>query len=328
MSKNIYISGISEYFTRTINASFYVRSIAEKQTNGNRKKYLEILLQDCTGTMLGTVWEEYMEAEYETYTGKVVQVKGMVVQNQEAPYQLVITHMKPMDEYLYSDYVNGISETETENYLKLLNKYIEAVKSPNYRELLHHIFANIPGFEKLPATLKGHHNFNGGFLVYSISVTCLAKYTAHSLEQYNLNPSYSLPYNSDLIIAGGLLHAIGTVNMLTPFPEMKRIPESIPMNLHELTMQFLCHTLSQNNDFHLTVEEQSLLMHTIGCVYENSVRKPMIREAIILRSAIQLQHDVTKLEYFLFSNRDKCGSVFDPALNNYIYIQKENTENE
>lgn len=327
MSKNIYISDISEYFTRTIETSFYVRNIAEKQTNDNRKKYFEILLQDCTGTIFGTVWEEYMETEYETYAGKVVQVNGMVVQNQEGAYQLVITHIRPVNEYLYSDYVNGISKKDTENYLKLLHKYIEAVKSPNYRNLLHHIFTSIPDFETLPATLKGHHNFNGGFLVYSVSVTCLAKYMAHSLEQYNLNPSYVLPYNCDLIIAGGLLHAIGTVNMLKPFPEMKRIPESIPLNLHELTIRFLYQTLSRNDNFKLTEEEQTLLMHTIGCVYENTERKPMIREAIILKNAIQLQNDVTKLEYFLFSNQDKCGSVFDPTLNNYIYIQKEHAEN-
>lgn len=328
MSKNIYISGISDFFTQTLETSFYVRSIAVKQTNENKKKYQEVLLQDCTGTILGTIWEEYMEAEYETFAGKIVQISGMVVQNQDASYRLVITHMMPMDEYLYSDYVNGISEQETENYLKLLYKYIEAVKSPNYRNLLHHIFTNISDFEKLPATLKGHHNFNGGLLVYSVSVTCLAKYMAYSLEKYNLNPSYSLPYNNDLVIAGGLLHAIGTVNMLKPFPEMKRIPASIPLNLHELTMQYLCQMLSQNDGFRLTEEEESLLMHTIGCVYESTDRKPMIREAIILKNAIQLQSDVSRLEYFLFSNQDKCGSVFDPTLNNYIYIQKEHMENE
>lgn len=99
------------------------------------------------------------------------------------------------------------------------------------------------------------------------------------------------------------------------------------MNLHELTMQYLCRMLSQNDGFNLTEEEESLLMHTIGCVYESTDRKPMIREAIILKNAIQLQGDVSRLEYFLFSNQDKCGSVFDPALNNYIYIQKEHTDN-
>lgn len=328
MSKNIFISGISDFFTKTIEESFYVRNITEKQTSGNKKRYLEVLLQDSTGTIFGTIWEEYIEAEYESYVGKVVQINGMVIQNQDASYQLVITHMAPLDEYLYSDYVNGISEKDTKSYLELLHKYIGTVKSPNYRNLLHHIFTSIPGFETLPATLKGHHNFNGGLLVYSVSVTCLAKYMAYSLEKYNLNPSYSLHYNSDLVITGGLLHAIGTVNMLKPFPEMKRIPESIPLNLHELTMQYLCRMLSQNDGFSLTEEEESLLMHTIGCVYESNDRKPMIREAIILKNAIQLQSDVSRLEYFLFSNQDKCGSVFDPALNNYIYIQKEHTDNE
>ena len=31
MPKNIYISGISDFFTKTIETSFYVRNIAEKQ---------------------------------------------------------------------------------------------------------------------------------------------------------------------------------------------------------------------------------------------------------------------------------------------------------
>ncbi|MDE5823521.1 MAG: hypothetical protein K2H91_02380 [Lachnospiraceae bacterium] len=85
--------------------------------------------------------------------------------------------MAPLDEYLYSDYVSGISEKDTKNYMKLLHKYI------------------------------------------------------------------------------------GTVNMLKPFPEMKRIPESIPLNLHELMMQYLYWMLSQNDGFSLTEEEESLLMH-------------------------------------------------------------------
>lgn len=327
MSKNIYISQISEYFTQTIETSFYVRSVTEKQTRENKKKYLEVLLQDSTGTIFGTIWEEYMNAEFTGYTGRVVQISGMVIQNQDNSYQIVITHMTPMEEYLYCDYVNGISEEQTKRFLELLHKFIETVKSPNYRNLLKHIFANIPDYEKLPATLKGHHNFNGGFLVYSISVTCLAKYMINSLEKYNLNPSYVLPYNSDLVIAGGLLHAIGTVNMLKPFPEMKRIPESIPLNLHELTMQYLLQTLSQHEEIHLTEEEQSLLLHVIGCIYESSERKPMIREAIILKNAIQLQSDVSMLEYFLFSNQDKQGAVFDTVLNNYVYIQKEAADN-
>ena len=40
MSKNIYISGISDFFTKTIETSFYVRNIAEKQTSESKKRYL------------------------------------------------------------------------------------------------------------------------------------------------------------------------------------------------------------------------------------------------------------------------------------------------
>lgn len=37
MSKNIYISGISNFFTKTIEESFYVRNITEKQTGEHKK---------------------------------------------------------------------------------------------------------------------------------------------------------------------------------------------------------------------------------------------------------------------------------------------------
>lgn len=55
MSKNIYISGISDFFTKTIETSFYVRNITEKQTSESKKRYLEVLLQDSTGTIFGTI---------------------------------------------------------------------------------------------------------------------------------------------------------------------------------------------------------------------------------------------------------------------------------
>lgn len=324
MSKELFIKDIANHFTNTVTTSFYLRDIQQKQTAENKKNYLEVILQDSTGLLFGTVWEEYMKEEYLSFKEKIIQVKGLVVQGTNNNYQLVISKMQELPDYELSDYVNGISEEENENYRSLLHKYIASVKSQGYKSLLENIFSQEPDFFKVPATLKKHHSYNGGLLVYTLSVTCMAKYIAYSLAKYNRNPSYYLPYNDDLIITGGLLHAIGTINMLKPFPEMKRIPESIPLSLHEITTQFIQKAVLACGS-PLSVEEQSLLFHMIGCTYESEQRKPMLRESLILRDAVKLQKDVARLEHFLASNQEESGAYFDTALNNYIYILHNET---
>lgn len=322
MSKDIFIKDISKHFTKTINESFYLRDIIKKQTQENKKNYLEIILQDSTGTISGTVWEENLKEEYLLYKEKIVQIKGMVIQNAGNCYQLVISTMQELEKYSLSDYVNGISEEVALKYKNLLGKYISNVKSPSYKTFLEKIFCEEPQFSIVPATLKGHHNYNGGLMIYTLSVTCMAKYISHSLTNYNYNPCYSLPYNDDLIITGGLLHAIGTVNMLKPFPEMKRIPESIFLSLPDLSIQYI-QTAFIKYENTLSTEEQNLLLHMVGCIYENGERKPMLREAIILREAVALQKSVAGLEYFIAFNQDQSGAYYDTRLKNYIYIQKE-----
>ena len=89
-------------------------------------------------------------------------------------------------------------------------------------------------------TKKKHHNFSGGFLVYTASVTCLANYMLHSLSQYDMNPSRSIPYQADLLTAGALLHAVGIAKKYTPSPDMHRIPESVPLSRYELRWCALC----------------------------------------------------------------------------------------
>lgn len=51
-----------------------------------------------------------------------------------------------------------------------------------------------------------------------------------------MNPSRSIPYQADLVTAGALLHAVGIAKKYTPSPDMRRIPESVPLSRYELTM--------------------------------------------------------------------------------------------
>lgn len=323
MPKEIFVTNISDYFTKTLETTFLLREIEEKESSDNRKKHYNIMLQDSSGIVWGTIWEELMIDSHKDLKGKVVSIKALVTKDAQGAFQLIVRKMEAAENFLMADYINGLAEEESKRFTEILWKYIHSIKNDGYRYLVTSIYENIPDLEQLPATLKKHHNFSGGFLVYTASVTCLANYMLRSLSCYNINPSYKIPYHADLLTAGALLHAIGTVKKYTPSPDMHRIPESIPLSLYELSIQQIQDAVCRYKDVEIGEEELSLLLHMVGCVYENATRKPLLRESFILNEAVRLHEQITFLEYFIHENRDKSGMIYDKILGNYLYVPKE-----
>lgn len=323
MAKEVYADQIEEYFTKTLESTFLLREITRKETREGKKQFYDIQLQDSAGILRGTIWEELMEDSHETLKGKVVTIKALVTKDEQGAFRLVVRRMEEAEAFLMADYINGLTGEESRRYTEILWKYINSIKNDGYRYLISSIYQNIPQLALLPATLKRHHNFSGGFLAYTASVTCLANYMLYSLSHYNMNPSCHIPYQADLLTAGALLHAVGTVEKYTPSPDMRRIPESIPLTRYELSMQYIQDSINRYREMEIGVEERNLLLHMVGCVYENTERKPMLREAVILKNAVQLHEQTALLEHFIHENRGKSGVVFDQVLGNYIYVPKE-----
>lgn len=326
MSKTLSVKDIPNYFTRTFQSSFLLLEITKRETANGEKPFYSVHLQDSCGTVYGTIWQENMKDLHESLTGKVVNVKSLVTKNHDGRYHLVIREMNENTEYQLSDYINGLSKEESNKYLNLLWKYIKSIEDISLQNLVRNIFEGIKDLEKYPATSNGHHHFSGGFLVYLISVVSMAKYIRHSLMVYNRTPSLPRPYNMDLLTASALLHAIGTVRMVTPSPEMKRIPCTIPLTLYETTIRYIQEMAGHMEE---KVDENTLclLFHTIGCVYESEKRKPVLREALILKNIVCLHDKITLLEHFMIKNQDKTGILFDEVLGNYIYLEEYNDKN-
>lgn len=322
MSKQLNVKDIPDYFTKTFQSSFLLKEITKKKTKEGGKPFYYVHLLDATGNIYGIIWQENMKELHETLIGKVVDVKSLVTKGPEGQYQLVIRELTESSEFQISDYINGLSEEESSKYLNLLWKYIKSIENVSLQKLVQNVFEGISDLEKYPATSNGHHHFSGGLLVYIISVTSMAKYIQHSLVTYNRTPSLSQPYNIDLLTSCSLLHAIGTVRMVTPAPDMKRIPYSIPLTLYEETIRYI-----QEAAEHMEEKPDesilSLLFHTIGCVYESDKRKPILREALILKNIVELHDKISLLEHFMDKNQEKDGIIFDEVLGNYIYIKSE-----
>lgn len=325
MSKQLNVADIPDYFTKTFQSSFLLQEITRKETKDGGRPFYSLRLQDASGIVYGTIWQENMADYHEALSGKVVDIKSLVTKNTDGRYHLVVREMKERQEFEIADYINGLTEEESSSYLNLLKKYINSIEETSLRELVQSIFEGIEGLEKYPATCSGHHHFSGGFLVYTVSVVCMAKYMQYSLATYNKNPSLSRHFNTDLLTAGALLHAIGTVRMVTPAPDIKRVPCTIPLTLHELTMQYIQEAVGHTGTG-IAENTLCLLYHVIGCVYESDARKPILREALILKSAVELHDKITLLEHFMVKNQDKTGIVFDDVLGNYIYLGSEESD--
>ena len=328
MKKKLYVTDLPLYFTRQIEELFFVRDLALKKS-AVQKEYLDLYLQDKTGTVSGIMWEEYIKKELLYCKGHVALIKGMVVQNQKEQYEILVTSIEPMEDYDQGAFVNGLTEADTKKYLGYLHNYIENVKSEGYRTLLQYVFSKDEAvFAVLPATLKNHHSYNGGLLVHTVTVTSLVRYMSRTLFAYNFHPSYEIPYNSSLLVTAGLLHVIGVLKMITPFPELGRDNVSILLSQHEHTNSYMQEAFQAIDSDILSGEERTLLLHTIGCVYESTERKPMLREALLLREAYHLLINVSNMEYFMNCHDSEKGSIFDKQMNNYLYLQAQAMDKE
>lgn len=326
MKKQLYISDLPEYFTRQIEEPFFIKDVSLRMSSG-QKEYLSLCLQDKTGATGGIMWEEYMRHDFLQYKGCVAMIKGMVVQDQKGQYEILVTGIEPISDYDQAEFVNGLTSEETAKYLQYLHNYIENVKDSGFRSLLQSVFGKEEEkFAVLPATLKNHHAYNGGLLVHTISVTSLLRYMSRTLGAYNIHPAIRIPYDSSLLVTAGLLHSIGVVRMITPFPEQKRDNLSILLSQHEHTIQYINEAFLRAGKDILSEEGKTLLLHTIGCVYESTERKPMLREALLLREAYRLCVGVTNLEHFMNCHNGEAGSIFDEQMNNYLYLQAVDKE--
>ena len=323
MPERLKSTDIPAYFTKTFTSTFLLQEISQCETTESRHPFYRLRLRDADGTVSGTIWKECMKEGYPAMSGEIVTVKSLVAQDPDGRYSLIIREMSLCHEYDMSDYINGLREEERSKYMELLWRLIDSVGSVPLKALLKSIFSNIDNLEKYPATICGHHHFEGGFLVYTYSVACMSYRMALSLSQFNFSPSLRMAYNMDLLVAAALLHAVGTVRMLTPSPDAKRRESSIPLSLHELTVRHIQEAVCRMGSGAPDEDLLSLLFHIIGCVYESELRKPVLREALILKNAASLHDKVSLLEHFIAKNREKPGICYDSDLGNYIFIPKE-----
>ncbi len=320
--KKIYISHLSEHLAEELEEEFYLKEIAMNYTEENGIPYLFLKLQDKTGIVYGRIWENNIDEQYLYFKGKVIRAWGEVLKNHKNQLEFTIQKIIPVTEYEISSFIDGLNETEREQYLSLLDKQNNLVTHAPFRELLDLVLkGQRTKLSETPVSLSCSGAYNGALLVQTVSVTSIAIQIMRSQKMYAYHPDLKIPYQEDLLITGSLLFGIGITNLYTPFPEAKKISEYSLLPKDILSIQIIESYIKEMKN-HISTEDKNLLYNMIQNTYKKERLRAMNREALILNLAYTSYLQISNMEFYMTEHQQKSGAVYIPKINNYLYLSK------
>lgn len=179
----------------------------------NGKPYINVLLQDKTGTIDAKVWEPNSAGIEEFDTLDYMEVYGEV-NNFQGALQVNVKRIRICreGEYNPADYL-PVSSKDNDTMFKELTGLISTVENPYLKQLLQAFFAEdeafIKNFRSSSAAKTMHHGFVGGLLEHTLSVAKLCDY---------FSSCYPL-LKRDLLLAAAMFHDIGKTREISLFPE-------------------------------------------------------------------------------------------------------------
>jgi len=168
------------------------------------EKFLRLVLGDASGTIKGIMWDISMLDE-SVRDGDVLYIKGEVTEYYGL--QIVIKEARKLDpRQINRRMLQPMSQKEPQDMLAELKDIItREINDTNLNKLLRIFFGDrefVQKFAMSPAAKTIHHNYIGGLLEHTLEVVyfCL-----------NIVEMYPHEIQSDLLVAGAILHDIGKI---------------------------------------------------------------------------------------------------------------------
>jgi len=279
MKRNIPLSNV-----RSFKANEEVRAyllLKEKHLRLTRdgKPYLDVMLSDRSGTIIGKIWEHAGEIEPMIETGSPVGVRA-IVEDYKGVRQLNIKRIVPVNEEDFSskgfswELILPQSDSNSDKLWKFIEKTIGKVNNPCLNELLQLLIVNNRGkILKHPASLRLHHATMGGFLEH---MSYMLNLGIHAAKQYKLD--------QDLVIAGILLHDIGKLDELSGYPNNLYTDEGNFLGHVVMGYNMVDKAITQIKDFpnDLALKLKHILLSHQGEYENQSPKKPVFPEALLI----------------------------------------------
>lgn len=283
-----------------VSENYFCKQKQTLQTKAG-KNYYSLILQDKSGTMDGKVWElnagiEHFEAlDYIRVEGQVVSFQGTL--------QLNIRRVRRLSEgeYDVSDFMPCTKKDTGEMYKELLG-YIASLKDSQFKLLAESYFKEDPKFKEMflshSAAKTMHHNFVGGLLEHTVSVTRLCGYLADN---------YSV-LDRDLLLTAAMFHDMGKLAEISSFPENDYTDAGQLLGHIYIGADWLSKRMDKLGGF--TVKRKNELLHCIlshhGELEYGSPKKPALAEALALSMADNLDAKLAGVTA-LFDGTEETG---------------------
>lgn len=265
----------------------------KKQTLKSRagKNYLSLLLQDKTGTINAKVWE--LNNQIQSFEeNDFIKIDGTVLSYQNEP-QLNIRKIRRSEEGEYNpmDYIPSTDKNIEELYKKIVN-IINSLENQYIKTLLENIYIKNnelrERFKIHSAAKSMHHSYMGGLLEHSLSICEICDF---------LSKHYS-NVNRDILIASAILHDVGKMFELSPFPDNDYTDDGQLLGHIIIGTELV--TKEANKIENFPHQLKSLLKHSIishhGEYEFGSPKRPKTIEAFILHCADELDAKVKMYE--------------------------------
>ncbi len=254
------------------------RKISGKTRSG--KSYLSLTLFDKTGSIEAKVWE--MGNHIQSFEeNDFIKVDGEVqAYNNELQFKINRIRKSLDGEYTASDYIPS-TDKNIDSIINQLYEYIQSLSNSYLKRLLEAIVINnetISHNLKLHSAAKNmHHSYMGGLAEHTLSVVQICDFMSGRYKYVN----------RDLLITCAMLHDLGKIFELSPFPENDYTDEGQLLG-HIVIMSMLINDeASKINGF--PEKLKNLVIHCIlshhGEYEFASPTLPKIIEAFILHCA-------------------------------------------
>lgn len=284
----------------------------------NGKNYLNVILQDKSGTMDAKVWDPNSMGIEEFEPMDYIEVGGDVSSFQSS-LQISVKRVRVCreGEYNPADYLPVSEKNIDEMYQQLLGM-IQRTANPFLKELLEAFFVKdadfIKKFKNSSAAKSVHHGFVGGLLEHTLSVAQMCEFYC---KQYPI-------LKRDLLIAAALCHDIGKIREISAFPVNDYTDDGNLLGHIVMGVEMVGEKIRDIQGFPsvLAGEIKHCILAHHGELEFGSPKKPAIVEAVALSFA---DNTDAKMETFkeLLNNTDSTDWLgFNRLLDSNVRMTK------
>jgi 3'-5' exoribonuclease len=244
------------------------------------KTYLSLTLQDKTGTIEAKVWD--LNNDIHSFEEKdVIKVEGLVLIYQGTP-QLKVSKIRKSQEGEFSqESLIPSTNKDVNNLYNNITSFIESISNPQLKNLLENIFVkneHVKNNIKTHSAAKTfHHGYMGGLIEHLVSVTSICDFLS---TQYKF-------INRDVLIVSALLHDVGKLYELSPFPDNDYTDEGELLGHIVIGVEIITEEAAKIPNF--PKEILNMVKHCIvshhGELEFGSPQRPKTIEAMVLHSA-------------------------------------------